>query len=326
MPAAVRRRLVVVLLLVAGALALAAAASGGNGGVAPPEPNSPNAGSINDAYLLILTVTGIVFLLVEGALIFFIAKYRRGGRPREEEGPQVHGDRTIEIVWTVVPVLLLVGIVSFVFYKLPGIEDTPPATAGDHLNVRVEGHQFYWLFKYPDGRSAINVLEVPVDRVVTLDITASDVVHSWWVPQFGGKIDAIPGKVNHTWFKPERTGTFPLKCAEFCGFEHAGMRGAVRVLPPGAEPGRLSQLALGKEAVDNVCASCHGDGLQGGFGPKIAGSALFADEKGMRDIIRNGIRTMPAVGRTWPDELVDATIAYLKTQAGSTQGATTSGG
>jgi len=312
-------------MLVAGALALAAAAAAGNGGIAPPKPNSPNAGSINDAYLLILTVTGIIFILVEGTLIVFIAKYRRGDRPREEEGPQVHGERTIEIVWTVVPVLILVGIVSFVFYKLPGIQDTP-ASASDQLNVRVEAHQFYWLFKYPDGRSAINVLEVPVDRVVTLDITSPDVIHSWWVPQLGGKIDAIPGRVNHTWFKAERTGVFPLKCAEFCGFEHAGMRGAVRVLPEGTEPGRLSEAALGKEVVDNVCASCHGDQLQGGLGPRIAGSALFSDEEAMRDIIRNGIRTMPAVGKTWDDQLVDATIAYLKTQAGSTQGTTTSGG
>lgn len=308
-------------MLAAGALALAAAAAAGNGGLAPPEPNSPNAGSINDAYLLILTVTGIVFILVEGALIFFIAKYRRGDRPRDEEGPQLHGDRTIEIVWTVVPVLILVGVVSFVFYKLPGIQNTPSASASDRLNVRVEAHQFYWLFRYPDGRSAINVLEVPVDRVVTLDLTSGDVVHSWWVPQFGGKTDAIPGKVNHTWFKPERTGVFPLKCAEFCGFEHAGMRGVVRVLPQGAEPGRLSEVALGKEVVDNVCASCHGDQLQGGYGPKIAGSALFGDEEAMRDLIRNGIRTMPAVGKTWDDRLVDATIAYLKTQAGTAGGA-----
>jgi cytochrome c oxidase subunit II len=312
-------------MLTAGALALAAAASAGSGGLAPPKPNSPNAGSINDAYLLILTVTGIVFILVEGALIFFIAKYRRGARPREEEGPQIHGDRTIEIVWTVVPVLLLTGVVAFVFYKLPGIQNTPSASANDQLNVRVEGHQFYWLYRYPDGRSAINVLEVPVGRVVTLDVTASDVIHSWWAPNLAGKIDAIPGRVNHTWFKAERPGTFPLKCAEFCGFEHAGMRGVVRVLPAGAEPGRLSQLALGKQAVENVCASCHGDGLQGGYAPKIAGSALFSDEQGMRDIIHNGIRTMPAVGRTWPDQLVDSTIAYLKTQAGSAQGETSGG-
>lgn len=317
MPPAVRRRLVVLLLLVAGALAVAAAAFAGNGGIKPPEPNSPNAGRINDAYLLVLGVTGAVFVLVEAALLTFIVRYRRAGRSRELEGPQIHGATRVEIVWTVVPVLLLAGIVSFVFYKLPGIEDAPPAAAGERTSVQVEGHQFYWLFRRPDGSSSINVLEVPVGRVVTLDLTGHDVVHSWWVPEFGGKIDTIPGKTNHTWFKPERPGDFVIRCAEFCGVQHAAMRGIVRVLPQGAEPRSLSRNELGKQVVDGVCAACHGPGLQGGVGPAIAGSALFADEQGMRDLLRNGIRTMPAVGKTWDSRLLDATIAYLQSQGGA---------
>ena len=142
-----RRRLFVLLTLVAGALALVAAAAAGNGGIKPPEPNSPNAGRINDAYLLVLAITGAAFVLVEGTLLTFIVRYRRRGRPRTEEGPQVHGEKRVEVAWTVVPVVLLTAIVAFVFYKLPGIENTPPATAGDRVNVRVEGHQFYWLFR-----------------------------------------------------------------------------------------------------------------------------------------------------------------------------------
>jgi cytochrome c oxidase subunit II len=320
----VRRRLLVLLTLVAGALAVTVPALATNGGITPVEPNSPNAGRINDAFLVVLGVTGAVFLLVESVLIVFAIRYRRGRRARTEEGPQVHGQTRLEVVWTVVPVVLLASIVSFVFYKLPGIEDTPSAAASERTNVHVEGHQFYWLFEYPDGAQSINVLEVPVDRVVTLDLTAHDVIHSWWVPALGGKTDAIPGKVNHTWFRAERPGTFALRCAEFCGLEHWAMRGFVRVLPRGSEPERLSQAALGRQAVAGVCAVCHGFRLEGGVGPALAGSPSLQDEQGLRAIIRNGTGRMPAVGKTWSDPLLDATIAYLRKRAG-TRGAASGG-
>jgi cytochrome c oxidase subunit II len=311
-------------MLVAGALALAAVAFAGNGGIKPLEPNSPNAGSIHDAYLLILAITGAVFVVVEATLLTFIVRYRRGIRPRYEDGEQLHGATKVELAWTIGPVVLLTVVVAFVFYKLPGIENTPSAAAGDSTTVHVEGHQFYWLFRRTDGSSSINVLEVPVGRVVTLDLSANDVIHSWWVPELGGKIDTIPGKVNHTWFKAERPGTFVIRCAEFCGLEHANMRGVVRVLPEGVEPRRLSQMELGRQVVDGVCATCHGDQLQGGIGPPIAGSALFNDARGMRDLLRNGIRTMPAVGKTWDAQMLAATIAYLKSTAAAEGG--TSGG
>jgi cytochrome c oxidase subunit 2 len=317
----VRRRLPVVLLLLAGALALAGAALAGNGGIAPVEPNSPNAGRIRDAYLLVLGVTGAVFLLVEGALIVFVVRFGRRGRPRTAEGPQIHGSTKLEVIWTVVPVLILAAIVSFVFYKLPGIEDTPPAAAGNRMNIQVEGHQYYWLFKYPDGRESINVLEVPVGEVVTLDITAHDVIHSWWVPALGGKIDAIPGKVNTTWFRAEKPGTFALRCAEFCGVQHQAMRGFVRVLPRGQEG---APVQLGRQAFMGVCAGCHGFRGEGLIGPSIAGNALLNDPQGIRKLIREGEGQMPAVGKTWDARLMNATVGYLRSRLGA-QGATSGG-
>jgi cytochrome c oxidase subunit 2 len=123
------------------------------------------------------------------------------------------------------------------------------------MHVAVEAHQFYWLFKYPSGRQSINVLTVPKDLVVNLDVVSADVAHSWWVPAFGGKIDAIPGKTNHTWFKAEKAGTYRIRCAEFCGILHTGMQGFVRVTEPGSRP--TAEL-LGKQAFVGVCASCHG--------------------------------------------------------------------
>jgi cytochrome c oxidase subunit 2 len=301
----------------AGALALAGVATAANGGISPVTPVSPNGHRISDAYWLILGITGAIFLLVEGTLLAFVIRYRRRGRPRTAEPPQIHGATRVEIVWTVVPVLILAVIVSFVFYKLPGIKNTPPATAaGNRMNVKVEAHQFYWLFKYPDGREAINVLTVPRGRVVTLDVTTADVAHSWWVPAFGGKIDAIPGTTNHTWFKAEKAGTYPIRCAEFCGIQHAAMHGFVRVFEL-ERRGAIPPEPLGKEAFLGVCASCHGFEGEGLIGPPIASHPTLQDPKALRQLVRNGIGKMPAVGKTWDEKLINSLVAYLKSRFGS---------
>jgi cytochrome c oxidase subunit 2 len=304
----------------AGALALAGVATAANGGVSPVTPVSPNGQRISDAYWLILGITGAIFLLVEGTLLAFVIRYRRRGRPRAAEPPQIHGATRVEIIWTVIPVLILAVILSFVFYKLPGIKNTPSATAaGTRMNVKVEAHQFYWLFKYPDGREAINVLTVPRGQVVTLDVTSADVAHSWWVPAFGGKIDAIPGTTNHTWFKVEKVGTYPIRCAEFCGIQHTAMHGFVRVVEL-ERGGAIPPEPLGKEAFLGVCASCHGFEGEGLIGPPIATSPTLKDPKALGQLVRNGTGKMPAVGKTWDDKLINALAAYLKSRFGSAGG------
>src|SRR5438034_423361 len=126
MPPPVRRNLIVLALTLAGALALAGAAAASYGGLTPVTPESPNAHRITDSYLLILAVAGAIFVIVEGALITFAIRYRRGGRSRDAEGPEIHGATRLEIIWTVIPGLIIAGIVSFVFYKLPGIKNVPP--------------------------------------------------------------------------------------------------------------------------------------------------------------------------------------------------------
>ena len=312
-----RRRLLVLQTLLAGALALAAAAAADSGGISPIAPVSPNGHRIADAYWLILGVTGAVFLVVEGLLIAFVIRYRRRGRPRYEDGEQLHGETRVEIAWTVAPVILLAVIVSFVFYKLPGIKDAPPASAsGAPLAITVEGHQFYWLFKYPDGGVSVNTLSVPVNRVVELKVVSGDVIHSWWVPAFGGKVDAIPGRTNHTWFKAEKVGQYQIRCAEFCGIQHATMDGFVVV---GQRPLR-PRAPVGKQLFEGVCASCHGLDAEGAIGPSIAGSPTIQSPKALAEIVRNGIRTMPPVGRTWDDDLVEQLAGYLKTRFGGQGG------
>ncbi len=190
------RRLLTAASALALALTVAGTAAAANGGFAPVTPRSPNAVDIDRAYYLILGVAIAVFLIVEVALVVFIIRFRSRGRPRTVEGPQITGNSRLELIWTVIPVLLLVAIASFVFVELPAIKDVPSArAAGPHLNIVVDGRQFYWRFTYPNGAVSIDRMVVPADRVVTLDVVSSDVIHSWWIPAFGGKIDAIPGRL-----------------------------------------------------------------------------------------------------------------------------------
>ena len=237
MPPGVRRAARVIVLAGIAVLATAAVAHAGNGGLAPPDPKSPNAQRITDAYWVIVVFTGFIFVLVEGALIAFIVKYRRGRRDRTAEGPQIHGSGRLEVAWTVLPVVILAAIGTFVFYKLPGIKDVPEASAADQTTVEIEGHQFYWLFRYPNGAVAIDKMRAPADDVVRERITSPDdgVIHSWWVPQLGGKYDAIPGKVNETWFQAP-AGRYEYRCAELCGIQHAYMNGYVDGAAAGGVP------------------------------------------------------------------------------------------
>jgi cytochrome c oxidase subunit II len=312
----VRRTLVLASAGLLVALAAAGIALAGNGGLAPPSPQSPNASRITDTYWLILGFTGAVFVLVEAALILFIVRFRGRGRSRSVEGPQIIGHTRLEMIWTAAPVVILALIAAFVFYKLPGIKNTPPANAADRLAVRVEGHQFYWRFVYPDGTTTIDRLTVPVGRVVSLAITTPDVAHSWWVPALGGKTDAIPGRVNHTWFQARRTGTFSGQCAEFCGIQHTVMRATVDVLEPAAYDRWLAQAhgaaGLGKEEFLGVCAKCHGFAGQGGIGPSLQSSSVAADPKALAQTVRAGIRLMPPVGEDWTDREVNAVVAYIR--------------
>src|SRR6266566_4451597 len=138
MPPPVRRNALVLVLALGVALALTAVAYAGNGGFAPPTPHSPNAKRINDSYVWISIFTGAIFVLVEGALIAFVFKYRRRGRPRTAEGPQIHGATRLELIWTAIPVVILATIAGFVLVKLPGINGADSAkAAGPPLIVKV---------------------------------------------------------------------------------------------------------------------------------------------------------------------------------------------
>jgi cytochrome c oxidase subunit 2 len=311
----VRRKTLVLVLAFGAALAFACVAYAGNGGFAPATPHSPNASRINDSYKWIAIFTGAIFVLVEGSLLWFVFRYRRRGRPRTTEGPQIHAHTRLELIWTVIPVLILAAIASFIFYKLPGIKDVPSARAqGGPIRVRIDAHQFYWQFTYPNGTVSVDELHAPVNKVVRVDIYSSDVDHSWWIPELGGKFDAIPGQRTHTWFKADRIGTYSGRCGEFCGVFHAEMRARVVIESQDEYETWVQREApenLGRNEWVGVCAKCHGPQGEGDYGPQIANNSLLIQTQGLEQLLRNGRGKMPPVARGWSDEQLRMLEKYL---------------
>jgi len=250
----------------------------------PEDGGSPNADTVDDLYKLTLALAVVVFVGVEGALVYSLIKFRtrKGAVPA-----QIRGNTRLEVGFTVASALVLVVLAVVTFAQLSNIRNAPstepngfrlatagalpqgtggnerPADAetpagnadnaafpedGSALRIAVNGQQYVWRYTYPDGDdNALNnvfsyeELVVPTDTTITLEITAQDVIHSWWIPELGGKFDAVPGHTNYTWFKiPGRfagqtfqTGrVFRGQCAELCGRNHANMVAHVRAISP----------------------------------------------------------------------------------------------
>jgi cytochrome c oxidase subunit II len=322
-----RKTFVLVCVALLGLVIAQVALADDPGGVSPRGPDSPQAADIESIYWLLIGITGAIFVLVEGALLLFVFRFRNRGRPRTVEGPQIHGATRLELIWTAIPVVILAVIAGFVLYKLPGVNDADPATAADRqLTIRVEGHQFYWNFIYPNRVIQVQRLRLPVKRPIRLEIHSPDVDHSWWIPSLGGKFDAIPGKTNHMEFNATRVGTYDGQCGEFCGYEHPKMVASVKVVPAAQFAAWVSAQArsqranpartLGKLTFQGVCATCHGLQGQGGVGPALQGNPALNQPAAVRTLLLNGRGQMPAVGRGWSDRQMNALIGYLKTLSG----------
>jgi cytochrome c oxidase subunit 2 len=319
----VRGRTFIAVLLVVGAVALGASWFGFSGrqGLTPVNPASPSAEGIDDLYKFIGIFAVVILLSVIVPLALILGRYRERGLPREVEGPQVVGHARLEILWTVIPVVIVLVISGFTLYKSGGIHDPSAADgAPAPIEVRVEGRQFYWRYVYANGVVAYDRLRLPRDHLVDLEVTApaGDVIHSFWVPALQGKVDAIPGKVNHLKFRPTELGTYDGKCAELCGIQHAVMTFDVEVLPADEfsrwfadqQSAQQRGLALGTEQFQQVCSKCHFAAPE--FAPNIAGSPLLGDAAAIRTLVTEGRGQMPAVARGWSEVELDALTRYLK--------------
>ena len=237
-------------------LALLITAVPASAGLILPEAGpTQNAQDTRTLYAIILVLAVIVFVGVEGVLFYCLFKYRaRKGRV----AAQIHGNTRLEIGWTVGAAVILVFLTIATFVMLPGIknpaassidengnpvasnaafaatdQEAPPE--GASMNIKVDGMQYAWQYTYPNNGDrrvfAYTDMYVPVGMTVTLDIGSNDVQHSWWIPKLGGKMDALPGYTNKTWFKITKPGVFRGQCAELCGRNHANMYARVIALP-----------------------------------------------------------------------------------------------
>jgi cytochrome c oxidase subunit 2 len=236
--------------------------------ITPKTGGSPNADQIHSLYLIILYVAAIVFVLVEGALIYSVYRFRA---KKVRVAAQIHGNTRLEIGWTIGAALILVILTVVTFVKLPSIINPPNSSApflesslsaptppnGKRLVVCVQGRQYIWRYVYgaacesnPFGSKlpySYQEMYVPANTTVVLSITSVDVIHSWWVPSLGGKVDAVPGYTTYTWFKIPKASTpghpviYHGQCAQLCGRQHAFMTALVHVLSPSAYQSWLAQ-------------------------------------------------------------------------------------
>jgi cytochrome c oxidase subunit 2 len=289
-PAALPRKpLLSAFLTVALAAVLIPASPAAAGLFAPEHGGSPNADHIAGLYRIIFVIALVVFVIVEGALIYslFAFRARKGA-----VAAQIRGNTRLEIGWTLGAAVILVALALVTFIKLDGIR-TPENTGanglklsdgvlassstgpgsdrklppnGRSLNICVNGQQYIWRYTYGQADCTKNDFKavfsyeemvVPTDTTVTLDITSQDVAHSWWVPKLGGKFDAVPGYVNHTWFKipASKAGTiFTGNCAELCGRNHANMTAQVKAVPPNEYVAWLARQKAAIAAADKAAA------------------------------------------------------------------------
>jgi cytochrome c oxidase subunit 2 len=161
----------------------------------------------------------LVFVLVQGALLYAMFRFR--GRPGDAEPAQIHGNTTLEIVWTIIPAVIL-AVIAVPTVK--AIFKTAEIPGDNPLTVEVIGHQWWWEFRYPEyNLTTANELHVPVNRTVHMRMGSADVIHSFWVPQFAGKRDVFPNRQTRLWFIAEQAGNYPAQCTEFCGIQHGKM-------------------------------------------------------------------------------------------------------
>ena len=210
-----------------------------------PEAESSYGAQVDRLFVIVLAVTGAIFFLVEGALLWFLIRYRRRDGVA---AAYVHGNVRAEIIWTVIPAAIVLYLALASQRVWAYIQGPPPP---HQLELEIKAEQFAWNIRYPgpDGRlhttddvETINQLHLPVGQVVLINLSSKDVIHSLFLPQFRLKRDAVPGMTGRMWVQATNTGNFEIVCAELCGLGHYRMRGFVVIETPDAFQAWLKQV------------------------------------------------------------------------------------
>jgi cytochrome c oxidase subunit II len=306
-------------------------------------PQSTPAKSIFHLSILVLTTTGIIFVVVATLLVYSVLKFRARSASANSEPAQLYGSTQIELAWTIIPILIVIVLFVATARGIHEIQDAPmPAGA---VEVTVIGHQFWWEYRYPKlGVVTANELHIPVSdpanpKPTYLQLLSADTDHSFWIPELAGKTDLIPNHPNRMWMDPEHTGIFVGQCAQYCGTQHAKMLLRVSVDSPEdfakwvreqRQPAVADErVTVGKRVFETTaCINCHsvaGTVANGRFGPDlthlmsrstIAAGAVLNTPENLRlwiqnpDAIKHG-SLMPAMKLS--DSDLDALVGYLET-------------
>jgi cytochrome c oxidase subunit 2 len=191
----------------------------------PFNAHSPEAQAISSLFVQTLVVCAVIGLLVAGLVAVCVVRFRAGVRP--DEPPQTHGHKWLEIGWTLGPLAIVIALFAL-SARAMAASDPPPNREPDLVVI---GHQWWWEARYPSGAVTANEIHVPAGKDLLVRVEGADVIHDFWVPQLGRKVDAIPGHPAFVWLQADVPGTYPGACAEYCGAEHAWMRIAVVAQP-----------------------------------------------------------------------------------------------
>jgi cytochrome c oxidase subunit 2 len=309
-------------------------------------PASTPADAVFQLSLFVLTVTGVIFVIVCGLLIYAVTRFRKRADDDNHEPPQVYGSSQVELAWTVIPMLIVVVLFLATTRVISTLQNAMPPKGA--IEVVVTAHQFWWEYRYPDlGIVTANELHVPVSDPARptptfLTLLSADTDHSFWVPRLAGKTDLLPNQVNRMWIDPHETGVYLGQCAQYCGTQHAKMLQRVYVdsredfdrwvesqRSPAPAAAEASNVSDGRHVfLSTACSSCHtvaGTTAAGRFGPDlthlmsretIASGAAPNSPEHLRlwiqnpDAIKPG-SLMPAMQMSERD--LDALTAYLST-------------
>jgi cytochrome c oxidase subunit II len=301
------------------------------------EPVGPAARMEADLFNLIFWIAVVVFVAVEGLLVYTVIRFRH--RPTDRVPVQTHGNTPLEIAWTIVPCIILAIIAIPTLTTIASATATP--TGPNAIKVKVVGHQFWWEFDYPDlGVVTSDEMHIPVNTPVALDIESADLTHSFWVPKLGGKVQAIPNQHNSSWIQADQVGEFRGQCFQLCGFSHANMRFIVvsesranfdqwvasQKAPP-AQPASPDAQKGEQTFMTGACVGCHtinGTNAKGTVGPNlthigshttIAGAVLQNNPQDLATWLRDPPAVKP--GNDMPNlnlnsDQINALVAYMQ--------------
>jgi cytochrome c oxidase subunit 2 len=315
-----------------------------------PAQGSAEASQVDTLYDILIICSVPMFVLVVTVVLYCVWRYRMKPGEEELDGPPIHGNTRLEIIWTAIPAIILVALCSYSFAVLTDIEDADARA----LNVRVVGEQFTWTFYYRDGSGkeiASPQLYVPQGQQVNFTVQSQDVIHDFWVPAFRVKIDAVPGINTHLRVTPDRVGDYPVICAELCGLGHSVMRQTAHVLPARDfqrwldNGGKTDEQAQAEQDADtgagggapdgktlfteNNCGACHAladAGTTGGTGPDLDDVLADKDAAFIKESITDpGAEIAPGFsdgimptnfGQTLEPAELDALVKYLDDVSG----------